>query len=426
MPQISLLLENCRIATTTGFIDGSISVEDGKIIQISRTSHANAEKKIDLHGKLVIPGVIDPHVHFRDPGKTHKEDFKTGSLSALFGGVTTIFDMPNNEPITDSNFALDEKRKIAQSKSYVDYALYCAITNENLKILPRISCNYFKAFASNPDICTYETLQKALKVLDKKIVRVHAEDPETIKKNEKKLVDARVDVLSKIRSVEAEVKAVEKILSMDFGTNKISFCHITSKAAIDKIRQSRKHCSIEVTPHHLFLDTNSYKALDTYASVQPPLRDAYEVSGLWSRLGYVNFLGSDHAPHTKEEKEGKILEAKPGFPGVETMLPLLVNAVNQRKLINWHQLVKLTSHGVMEAFGLKEKGEIAAGKDADLVVLDNKVEWVIDSSELHSKCGWSPYDGFRIKGRIEKVFLHGELVLDDGELLGRAEGGEIV
>ncbi|MFH1450515.1 MAG: dihydroorotase family protein [archaeon] len=418
---IDLILENCRIYNTTHMLDGDIAIDDGKIVEVARShKKIKAAERIDIDGRIVIPGVIDPHVHFRDPGYTHKGDFETESLAALYGGVTTVFDMPNNEPRADSEENLEFKRSAIEGKSYVDYALYCEITDDNCRELPNAFA--YKAHLDSGR-CSYRSLQKALKYLQNKVVCVHPEYYKTI--NTKVYNEKKPETHSLVRAVSGESTTIKKTLGLDLGTNHLHFCHVTTGAGLGLITNSNKNISCEATPHHLLLDIMSYGTWGPYAKVNPPLRSPENRMQLWAGLSYINMLGSDHAPHLREEKEQKIMQAAPGFPGVETMLPLMVNEVNNERL-TWQDLVRLTSHGPAQVFGLKHKGEIVSGKDADITVIDNAIFQNIDSNNLHSKCGWTIYEGEEIQGVVEKVFLRGELVLDDGKVLGkRGQGVEI-
>jgi dihydroorotase len=391
---VDLLLKNCRIVKGTGIVDGDIAVDSGMIAAVARNLEEDADRVVDIDGRIVLPGVIDPHVHFRDPGFTHKEDFETGSISAAFGGVTAVFDMPNNKPRIDCSRALEVKRRHAKS-SYVDYGIYFEITRDNLDSLRG---DRFKVYIDDPERADYETLQNALKNLEGKLVAVHAEDPGVEDK------------------VEAEAAAIKNILELDFGTNYVHFCHVSTPQGFDLIEAAGKMISCEFTPHHLFLDSSASKKLGTFANVKPSLKSRKEVQGLWERIGRVDCIGSDHAPHTVEEKESD--DASPGFPGVETSLLLLINAVNGNRL-SWKEVAQLTSQRPAKVLGLKDKGSIEVGKDADFVVVDSGLERTISADNLHSKCGWTPYEGWKVQGDIAKVFLRGELLIEEGEMLGR-------
>ena len=411
---VDTLLENCKIVRREDILEANIAVEGGQIHNIVKAGAPDADERIDLKGMLVIPGCIDPHVHFRDPGFPEKEDFGSGSLSAAFGGVTTVLDMPNNKPQTISETTLNGKKDIARRKSCVDYGFHFMITRSNLNMLGRIDAPGYKAFLGSETI-GFEDLEKAFGKLDNAVVCVHAEDPELI--NDSKFDKTRPESALEARPTKAEISAVEKILAMDFGTNRVHFCHITTPDAVGLIKGSG-NASCEVTPNHLFFDSGHYKTLGNLIKCYPPVREKADVEGLWGSLSDVDCFGTDHAPHTIEQKKA----GSSGMPGVETMLPLMMNAVNEGRL-DWKELARLCS-GAAEIFGIGEKGRIEEGFDADLAVLDRKKGWVIRAENLHSKCGWTPYEGWKVKGGVEKVFLRGSLIVDEGEFVGRPGCGE--
>lgn len=413
---VDMLLENCKIIREEEIIEANVAVENGKIHGIVKDAGSpQADEKIDMRGKIVIPGCIDPHVHFRDPGYTHKEDFETGSLSAAFGGVTTVFDMPNTKPRTASEGALKEKREIAKKKSCVDYALHYEVTDDNCEGL--LDAFVYKGYLDYGKL-SYEGLGKALHLLEDKIVCVHAEDYANIDESKYTELPGSHSI---VRSNAVEVEAIKKILDLCFGSNTVHFCHVSTGEGLGLILGSQKRVSCEVAPHHLFLDLHDYEKLGSFAKVNPSLKSPADREALWENLKRINYVASDHAPHTKVEKDRDIRDAAAGFAGVETTLPLLLNAVSKGRLC-WEDLVRLTSGGAAEQFGLNKGLDV--GKDADLVVVDRKKEWRIKAENLHSKCGWTPYEGWDVKGSVEKVFLRGEPIIDMGEFLGKKGEGE--
>ncbi len=404
MANIDLVLENCKIVSAEGILEANIAVESGKISGIHKIGKTpNAEEKINCAGKIVLPGVIDPHVHFRDPGKTQKEDFYTGSLSAIFGGVTSVIDMPNNKPDIDSQANLELKRKEIRKKALVDYGLYVELNNRNFERAGEIKTDIFKVYIDE-GMLSYENLQSALKKLQNKIISIHPEDFSILQKK-------------KERPIEAEFAAIEKICAMDFGKNEVHFVHCTSAKTIELIKD---RASFEVNIPYLFLSNENVKKKGAFAMAKPPLRTRAEIESLWKNLGKIKCLSTDHAPHTIREKESE--NPPTGVPGVETFLPLMVNAANENRL-SWEELARLTSKGAAEIFGLKNKGEIKSGKDADLVILDRKKEWTIKAENLHSKCGWTPFENWKITGKVENVYLRGTPIIDSGELVGKAGFG---
>jgi len=418
MTTVDKVLENCRIMTTTGSIDADIAIDQGKIVQVARsTNMPDASERIDIRGNIVIPGVIDPHVHFREPGLEHKGDFGTESMAAAFGGVTTVFDMPNTKPRTDSLQRMQEKRALVSGKACVDYGFYYELSDKSVRHVE--DAPLYKGYLDS-GLFSFDSLRTVLKTLDNKVICLHAEDYESI--NTKKY-GKKAESHSAVRPLDVEAKGISKVLHLDFGTNRVHFCHVTSGEAIGLIKSSGKNASCETCPQYLFLDVRLYKSLKNFAKVNPPLRSRESANQLWAMLSQIDLVASDHAPHLPEEKEESIELAASGFPGVETLLPLMINAVNEKQL-TWQELVRLTSHGAMQVFGLRNKGEIAVGKDADIVVIDRDKEWFVDVAELHSKCSWTPYQGMQLRGTVEKVFLRGKTLVDEGEFTGKKGFGD--
>ncbi len=397
-----LILKNGKIVKPEGIIEADVLIENGKILDLKKTG-GKAEKKIDCKGKLILPGIIDPHVHFREPGQIHKEDFSTGSMSAAFGGVTTVLDMPNNSPFIDTKRRFTGKLELVEKKSCIDFGLFFGISTYGRDEISKVDPVGYKFYAAEEELAPIPELQNAMNQVENKVFAIHPEDPEILEK------ESRGTPL-------AEYSAIKKVLELDSGTNKIHFCHVTSSKSIELSGDA----TCEVTPHHLFLDKKFADENAGFGKVHPPLRKKLEVTSLWNNLDKIDTFATDHAPHTIEEKQSK--NPPPGFPGVETLLPLMSDAVSKGRL-SWSELARLTSGGA-EIYGLKNKGKIEPGSDADFAILDRKKEWKIEGDKLHSKCGWTPYEGREVKGRVEKTILRGKLIVDQREFLGRKGFGE--
>jgi len=412
---VDLVLENCRIATTRGILDADIAVDNGVIVQVARSANMpEADKWIDIDGKMVLPGRIDPHVHFREPGYTHKGDFESESVAALCGGTTTIFDMPNTKPRTCTAEALEEKRGLAK-KCCVDYGILYEVTDENAEDL-EYALGY-KAYFDSGRI-SYGGLQRAFEMVEGKRFFIHAEDLELIDEGE---YNKEAGSHSVVRGEKAEVRCVERILGLDLRGNHVHFCHVTTEKALGMIKNFGQGVSCEVTPHHAFFDYEDYNRLGVTAKVNPPIRKEKMID----HLTEFDMVGTDHAPHLMREKTREIKDVAAGFPSVEVCLPLLATRVNEG-VLSWEELVRLTSTGPAEVFGLEDRGEIGEGKVADIVVVDNGLEKLIEADGLHSKCGWTPYEGWNVKGCVDKVFFKGRLVVDAGELVEKPRGEEIL
>lgn len=396
-----LILKNGKIVKKEGIIEADVLIENEKIAELKKTG-GKAEKKIDCKGLLILPGLIDPHVHFREPGQIHKEDFSTGTKSAAFGGVTTVLDMPNNFPFIDTKKRFEEKIELVSKKSHVDFGLFFGISRYGTEYIDKVDPVGYKFYLAKEYLAPFPEFEKAMNKVEGKVFAVHPEDPEIIEKENK-------------RTPIAEYSAIKKIMKLDKGKNKLHFCHLTTSKSVEL----SEGATCEVTPHHLFLDENFAVKHPGYGKVHPPLRKREEVDKLWKVLDKVDAFATDHAPHTIEEKKSE--NPPPGFPGVETLLPLMADAVS-KGMLSWEELVRLGTGGA-GIYGLTNKGNIEKGMDADFVIIDRKKEWTIKADDLHSKCGWTPYENWQVKGKVEKTILRGKLIVDKEQFLGKKGEG---
>lgn len=409
---MDLLVRNGRVF---GLGEAYIGVEEGKIAKISKTPF-EAEETINASGLFILPGLVDCHVHMREPGQEYKEDFFTGSSAAAMSGVTCILDMPNNLiPITNQK-RLDEKIEIAEKKCIIDFGLHFCATDQNAEEILKIK--------NTRSVKFYMESLKSLSGLKSCAARgliacVHAEDGQMIKKNEVMYKNEdNVVYHSKIRNPACAEAALEKILAQNPGC-KIHICHVSTRAELNLL----KNTSFEVTPHHLFLSAKDYKKLGNLVKINPPLRDNADRLALWDALKSENAcIATDHAPHTLEEKGAGYWNAPPGVPELDTFLMLLLNEINKKNL-TIDDLVRLCCENPAKLFGM-EKGKIEIGKDADFVLVDMKKEIIIKSNMLKTKCGWSPYEGRKVRGCAVKTICRGEVVMDGGEIR-RKEGRSI-
>lgn len=349
---------------------------------------------------IKLPGLVDPHVHFRTPGLEYKEDFTTGSTSAYYGGFSYVLDMPNTNPATVTEKDLDEKI-IATRNISIKIGFQFGATLDNLEEIKKVEDKisaikvFFGSSTGNLLVNDEEVLEKIMRETTK-IITVHAEDEDTIQKNNEKFTSQNdPKVHSMIRNPEAARVAVEKIIRLVRKTNHpVYFCHVSTKGELDLIREAKKEglpVFAEATPHHLYFDDSMYEQKGNLIKVNPPIRSREDVEALWKAVndGTIDTIGSDHAPHLLSEKMKDYREAPSGMPGVETSLPLMLNAVNEGRL-TIDRLVKLMSTNSAEIFGLDLSGMETK------VDLDEKK--VVTASELHSKCGWSPYEGMELQG----------------------------
>jgi len=441
---VDLVLENAKIYFRNSIVRVGLAIDGEKIVRIAKeTNLPEACKKIDLGGRLVLPGVIDAHVHLRDQDLEYKEDFFTGTCAAASGGITTVLDMPNNMPVTMSVDSLEKRAEIAAQKSVVNIAFYSAFP-ENLKEMEDIAewgAKGFKLFLSkriggldpDDDEALLQGLRRAAR-LDVPVL-IHAEDKGLLEARSKELKRrGRCDAASYIEahSISAEAKAVTRAteLSRISGAH-VHICHVSAERSVDII-SSAKHAGInvtcEVTPHHLFLSSHELEALGCIALTNPPLRTKKNQQSLWLNLkrGIVDIIASDHAPHALHEKrKNSVWEAAPGFPGLETMVPLMLTQVNKKRL-TLSELVRITSERPAEIFRIEKRGALDEGCFADFIVVDMKEEWRIDSSKFYSKAKFSPFNGWTVKGRVVKTFVNGRLVMDEGEIVGKPGEGKII
>ena len=430
MPSYDLILKNGTIWTVGGPAQTSVGVKDGRIAGIG--VEGDAGEVIDCTGLDVMPGVIDSQVHFREPGLEAKEDLESGSRAAVLGGVTAVFEMPNTKPNTDSAEAIADKLARARNRMWCDHAFYVGATAANaeslgeLEQLPGTAGVKIFMGASTGDLLVAEdeNLARVLRS-GKRRVAIHAEDEERMISRQGERIEGDPSSHPVWRDDESALLATRRILKLARETGrKIHILHITTPAELALIAQNKDIASCEVTPQHLTLaGEDAYPRLGTYAQMNPPIRSGAHRDGLWRYLreGVPDVLGSDHAPHTRDEKAKTYPASPSGMPGVQTLLPLMLNHVAEGRLSLQH-LIELTSAGPQRVFGLRTKGRIALGYDADFTLVDLKARWTIEDSWLASRCGWSPFTDMRITGRPIGTIIRGNRVMWDGGLANAAIG----
>lgn len=430
MATYDLVLKNGTVWTPGGPFETSVGVIDGKIAAIGVTG--DAAETIDCTGLTVLPGVIDSQVHFREPGLEAKEDLESGSRAAVLGGVTAVFEMPNTKPNTDSAEALADKIARAENRMWCDHAFYVGATGDNadrlgeLERLPGAAGIKIFMGASTGDLLVSEdaALRRALASGSRRVA-IHAEDEARMQERASLRVEGDPASHPVWRDDESALRATRRILAIARETGRrIHILHVTTPAELEVIAQHKDIATCEVTPQHLTLaGEDAYPRLGSFAQMNPPIRSGAHRDGLWYWLnqGVPDVLGSDHAPHTREEKAKPYPASPSGMPGVQTLLPLMLDHVANGRL-TLQRLVDLTSAGPQRVFGLVTKGRIAAGYDADFSVVDLKQGWTVEEDWLASRCGWSPFTGMRLTGRPVGTIIRGKRVMWEGTLANAAIG----
>ncbi|WP_425992027.1 dihydroorotase [Afipia sp. DC4300-2b1] len=427
-----VILKSGTVVNQDGEGVRDIGISAGRIAEIGSLGAASAGEVIDCKGLHILPGVMDTQVHFREPGLTHKEDLETGSRGAVLGGVTAVFEMPNTNPLTVTEEAFTAKVKAGQHRMHCDFAFFIGGTRDNVNHLPDLErapgCAGVKVFIGSSTgsllVEDDDSLRRIFKVIRRRAA-FHAEDEYRL--NDRKHLRIEGDPRSHPvwRDEDAALIATQRLVNLARETGKrIHVLHISTKQEIEYLRDHKDVASCEATPHHLTLaGPEAYERLGTKAQMNPPVRDASHRDGIWRGIeqGIVDVLGSDHAPHTLEEKD-KVYPASPsGMTGVQTLVPIMLDHVNAGRL-SLARFVDLTSAGPARLFNIACKGRIAAGYDADFTVVDMKREETITDKWIASRAGWTPYDGVKVKGWPVGTFVRGKRVMWQGEVATPSTG----
>ncbi len=427
-----LLIKDGIVATPSGIAAGDVGVRAGRIVAIGNLSGTKAAEVYDARGLHVLPGVIDTQVHFREPGNAHKEDLETGSRAAVLGGVTGVFEMPNTSPPTTSHLAIDDKLARAKNRMHCDYAFYVGATPQNvgaladLERLPGV-CGV-KAFlgSSTGSLLLNEeaSILAALKG-GRRRMAVHSEDEDRLiaRKAFAKTGDPRTHPVW--RDVETARHSTERVLRLARAAGrKLHVLHVTTAEELPLLAAARDFATVETTPQHLTLAApECYERLGTYAQMNPPIREAYHREALWQAVadGVIDVIGSDHAPHTREEKDKTYPDTPSGMPGVQTLATLMLDHVNAGRL-SLERFVDLTSAGAARIFQIAGKGRISKGYDADFTIVDLKKKRRIENAWIASRCGWTPFDGMQTTGWPVATIIRGKIVMRDHALVAAGQG----
>ncbi len=429
-------LLNSNIFVDGKFINSSIAIKSNKIVHIGDIKSIQCINTLNFENKFVLPGMIDTQVHFREPGLTHKEDIYHGTKSALLGGITSIFEMPNTSPATINEKELLKKINIAEKNSWTNFAFFVGACKENLSNLDKLElikgCAGVKIFMGSSTggllVSAEEDLELALKTC-KRRVAIHSEDETRLierfkninKENGVKEHEKWRDPLSALISTKKVLKYAKKY------NTKAHVLHVSSLEEMQILQNKGKYITVEVTPQHLTFNSPScYDNLGSLAQMNPPIRSLEHQNGLWKGIenGTVDVIGSDHAPHTLGEKKNLWPNSPSGMPGVQTSLSVMLDHVNNKRL-SIEKLIQLMSENPCKIYNIKDKGYIKVGYDADLTVIDLKKEIKIENKNIASKCGWSPYNGMKFKGCPIATIVNGKLKMLNGNILDKPNGNAI-
>jgi dihydroorotase len=421
-----LLFKGATVVNQDGASEADIGVRDGRIAAIGSIKKKQSGETVDVSGLHILPGVIDTQVHFREPGFEYKEDLESGSRSAVLGGVTAVFEMPNTRPATTSAEALADKVSRATGRMFCDFAFFVGATHDNvdrlaeLELLPGAAgVKVFMGSSTGDLLVDDEKMLARVLATIRRRAAFHAEDEARLKARLSHRREGDPSSHSEWRDPQAALMATTRLLRMASASGKrVHVLHVSTAEEMELLARHKDIASVEVTPQHLTLAaTEAYKALGTLAQMNPPLRDRAHQERLWwgLREGVVDVLGSDHAPHTLEEKAKSYPATPSGMPGVQTLVPVMLDHVNEGRL-SLARFVDLTSAGPQRLFGIAGKGRIAVGYDADLTIVDLKAKRVIDNAWIGSKCGWTPFAGRKVKGFPVGTVVRGRRAMWEGEL----------
>lgn len=444
-----LLIRNGTLVTGSSQTPGDIGIAGGKIVEIGQLHGATADQVIDASGLWVMPGVIDTQVHFREPGLEHKEDLESGTRSAIMGGVTTIFEMPNTNPTTTSADALQDKLNRAEGRAWCDYAFFVGATVDNvdqlsdLEVLPGSpGIKIFMGSSTGPLLVGEDDQLRKVLANGSRRCPIHAEDEPRNRERKQAYLEGRLvpdptvgSALNgsamdhpHVRDATSALIATKRILALSEQTGRpVHILHLSTAAEIPVIAEAKSKglgTSVEITPQHLWFSApECYERLGSKAQMNPPVRGKIHQLALRQALGegFFDVVGSDHAPHTLEEKAKPYPDSPSGMPGVQTLLPVMLTLVRDGLLDICH-LVRLACENPATLYGIARKGRLERGFDADIVVVDPEDTFTVSGEWLESKCGWSPYEGERLSAPPRDVILRGKVAVQNGKRVGSPSG----
>ena len=435
--RFDLIIKGGQVFTPAGLADCDLAVTAGRIADIGSFDTGDAAEVLDASGLTVLPGVIDSQVHFREPGLTHKEDLESGSRAAALGGVTAFFEMPNTSPSTLTAGDMAQKLRLAEGRAWTDHAFFMGAAEENVAQLDELEklpgCSGVKVFMGSSTgslLVDNDPLLRQVLNHGRRRVAIHAEDEARLRARLGYVRGgAEVAKHPVWRDEKTALSATRRLLKLARAAGRrVHVLHISTAEELPLLAENKDIATVEFTPQHLTLAApDCYERLGTFAQMNPPIREARHREALWAGVanGLVDVIGSDHAPHTAEEKAADYPASPSGMPGVQTLLPLMLDHMNAGRL-SLARLVDLTSAGPQRIFNIAGKGRIALGYDADFTIVDLKARREITSDWLASKCGWSPFEGMTVTGWPVMTVIRGQLVMREGSLPGQKPKGRPV
>jgi dihydroorotase len=427
----SLLIRHARILVADGnWLTGDLLVRDERIVEIGTEITTAATIEIDATGLVLLPGIIDPQVHFREPGLEHKEDLTTASYACAKGGVTSFLEMPNTKPLTITQAALDDKLDRASRKSIVNYGFFIGATPANLPDIrtatPTCGIKVFMGSAHGDLLVDTAVALEPIFAQGDRLIAVHAEDQARINQRKQEFAGSTDPAVhSQIQDDIAALNATKLALQLsEKYQRRLHILHLSTAIEVEYLRQHKPAwVTAEVTPQHLMLNTDAYAQIGTLAQMNPPLRSHHDNEVLWAGLldGTIDFIATDHAPHTLAEKAKGYPNTPSGMPGVETSLPVMLTQAVAGKC-SIEQVSNWMSTAVAKAFNIPNKGQIAVGYDADLVLVDLENYHPVERKDLQTKCGWSPFEGWNLTGNPVYTIVNGNVVYEKGEIRSEIKG----
>ncbi|HRK61860.1 MAG TPA: dihydroorotase [Candidatus Omnitrophota bacterium] len=432
----SLLIKNGTLVSSQGRVQADVLVRNGRIAKVGPNLSESVERIIDASGLFVIPGALDPQVHFREPGKTYKEDLHTGSMGCAAGGITGFFDMPNNDPSITTRELMAEKKRAAASKCVVNYNFFIGATPENLEEVNAVKnvcgIKIFMGSSTGNLLVEKESDLERIFANGHRLIAVHAEDNDVIRETKKMLGNGpfHFEDHPKIRNAKAALTATQRAvrLSLKYG-RRLHILHVTSGDEVEFLRAYRDYpqISAEVCPQHLvFSAPDVYNRLGSFGQMNPPIRDYRHAPILWSGLkdGTLKCIATDHAPHTKEEKALPYGECPSGMPGVETSMAVMLDQVNRRRC-TLEEVVLWMCENPVKLYSVADKGKVAEGFDADITLVDLNKKKIVRGAEMQTKVKWTPFEGMTLQGWPVTTIVGGQVVFENGKVNEDVRGKEI-